>query len=85
MSAVQAFTGKRAKGCVTYLRPGYEIVLVEGGRAKWTDQIPLLIVEIIWNHQEQQRVYLLRDTQGTLKWVRGTDMAEAIQEEEDNV
>lgn len=75
MSKIKAFTGKRAPGCVTYLREGYEIPL-KGKVTKWGDEVPLMILEIVWSKEHNQRAYLLRDTPGNLQWVLDRDLAE---------
>lgn len=80
--SVQAFAGKRALGCVTYLRNGYELVLQETAsvKQKWSDSTPLMIVRIEWNNIGNKRHYLLQDSRGTRRWVAENDLAEAPNE-----
>lgn len=76
-----SFAGKRAIGCVTYLRDGTEVVLQEAKiRQRWTDQTPLLIAGVEWNNSESLRYYLLEDSRQTRRWVRESDLAEAPNE-----
>lgn len=75
-----AFAGKRALGCITYLKPQHEIVLYAIGsiEQKWSQDTPLMIVAIDWDAEAKARAYTLRDSGMTLRTVPESHLKEAI-------
>jgi hypothetical protein len=71
--------GNRAVGCVTYLRPGTELVVYEhnGITQKWSDSTPLLIAKIIWAEELGGRAYAVTDSRRNVRVLTDRDLAEA--------